>query len=50
MPRQKRAFANYCNYAKFSKDCEIVKSYANHITRIIDQHIADKSGQPTIRD
>ena len=34
----------------FSKDCAIVQSYANHVTRIIDQHIADKSARPTIRD
>ena len=33
----------------FSKDGAIGHSYANHVARIIDQHFAEKSRQPTIR-
>ena len=37
-------------FSLFSKDGEIVQSYANHVACIIDQHFEEKSRQTTIRD
>ena len=41
---------NHAKFSVFSKDGAIVKSYGNHVSRIIEGHFAEKNRERTITD